>query len=423
VEDDVRALLERQDESDKMLEESMILMLRQKRDKDQGTRREIEELFGASVQGAQEILRRFDIAAPLAQADKPVDLEQNSESVDKESVSLTSLHIPKQASSSLPPSPLPEVPEAETEPQEWDFVDYEDGVVLGSGMPKRKPPALFTESYEPEVSTPANSMPREPVDNKVVIPIAEWTVGAGSNAQEIKVNGARFLKDGVLELSVKFLDGQMEPGALQELTHGLTKYHHGTMHKLASNPCQWDFVSVKSSHGTAWHRGRILRVFGRDAEVLFIDSGFQEIVSVQNIRPLPTLFRFLPQQARMARLSFVEFPDAQSQHRAAALEALQKACVGRTLAAKLDYERQRCKAYMNGTTIVTELPPLHLRLMDRAVDSDDILMSINGQLLRKGLVTVDSELCRSIETYQSIPCLLAKAIVTARKEGSGMYRR
>ncbi|TFY76389.1 hypothetical protein EWM64_g7624 [Hericium alpestre] len=452
VEDDVRALLERQDESDKMLEESMILMLRQKRDKDQGIRREIEELFGASVQGAQEILRRFDIAlepvqdalekdshpVPVSRVSSPFSSfsdvstsnsldffafpgSQNSESVDKESASLTPLHTPKQPSSSLPPSPLPDVPETKPEPQEWDFVDYEDGVVLGNGAPKRKPPALFTESYESELSIPANLMPQEPVDDTVIIPITEWDVA--TSTRDIKVNGVRVLKNGILELWVTLLDGKTEPGALEELTHGLINYHRGTDHKLAGNFRQWDFVSAQSSHGTSWHRGQILEIIGRDAKVLFIDSGFHETISVKNLRPLPTLFRFLPRQARKARLSFIKLPDAQSQHYVEALEALQKACVGRTLAAKLDNEGSHNRSCVRGMYFVTELPLMELRLMDPAVDSDDILMSINGQLLREGLATFDNKLCRSTETYHSVPCLLAKAAVRARNEELGMYRR
>ncbi|TFY80246.1 hypothetical protein EWM64_g3766 [Hericium alpestre] len=466
VEDDMRALLDRQRESDEVMEESITRMFREKREKDEGIRMEIEGLFGASVHGAQEILRRFDITT--TSADEFVNLAtvrstsvskrprlvsissvsspssslsglsnpfanslasptlQSAESLDNEFVSLTPLNTPKWPSSSISPNP-PDITETKLEPREWDFLDYEQGVAWGSGgKPRVKPPTSFTEfNCDFEEATPTNRLPLEPVDNTVIIPITEWHAGTADSTRNIKVNGVRVLKSGILELSVKVLDDQtaLEPGALEELTYSLTKYHRGTQHKLAGKFRQWAFVSVQSSHGTAWHRGLILEIIGRDAEVLFIDSGFHESVRVDNLRPLPTLFRFLPQQARKARLSFVKLPDAQSQHHAEALEVLQETCMGRMLAAKLDYGGDNRMYCMN--SVMVPVPPslMHLRLMEPGVDSDDIPMSVNGQLLREGLATIDSELGGSIRTYQSTPRLLAKAAMKARNEGLGMYRR
>ncbi|TFY80254.1 hypothetical protein EWM64_g3761 [Hericium alpestre] len=177
VEDDVRGLLDRQSESDEVLEEGMMRLFKEKREKDQGYRREIEGLFEESVRGAQEIeqlLRRFDIAVLPADGSSNTGLAnisnpftnslasptlQSFESVDKESVSLTPLDTPKRPSSSLSSSPPPDIPETKPEPQEWDFFDYEEGVVWGSeGKPPIKPPASFAEFCESKVAIPADPL-------------------------------------------------------------------------------------------------------------------------------------------------------------------------------------------------------------------------------------------------------------------------
>ncbi|TFY75502.1 hypothetical protein EWM64_g8512 [Hericium alpestre] len=470
AQDDVRVLLERRSESGRVLEEKMTRMFNEKREIDEQIGREIEEVFEESVRGAQEmesLLRSYDVAVPppddsenlspvqtASLADEHARLAsissvssplssfsglsnpftnslasptlQSFESVDKNFVNLTPLDTPKLPSSSISPSPPPDIPETKPEPREWDFFDYEEGVVWGrEGIPQIKPPSSFTEYAQSEVGSPANPLPLEPVDDGVTILIPEWTLRTGNSIREIKARGVRVLKDGNVELSVKMIDSRTKLSALEELTQILTNYHRGTTHQLTEQEQRYvssgrrlgSFVSVKSSYGSAWHRGQILRiVHGTNAaEILFIDSGFHEIVDLVNIRPLPTLFRFLPQQARMARLSFVKF----HVHHAEALEALQNACTGRTLVAKLDHVHHF--HYCNYSDVL--LSVMHLRLMDPGVNSNDIPMSINGQLLREGLVTIDSELCRSSKAYHSALHELANAAMRARSEGMGMYRR
>ncbi|TFY80242.1 hypothetical protein EWM64_g3765, partial [Hericium alpestre] len=411
--DDVRGLLEKRSKSDRVLEENVARMFKEKRETDERIGREIEEVFEESVRGAQEIerlLRRFDIAMPPADGfENPGSVHpgsderprltsispvsspftsfsdasdpftnslvsptlSSSEPVNNKFVNLTSLDTPKQLSSLPSPSLLPDVPETKAEPQEWGFVEYAEKD-WESESAKIKPPASLAEYDQSEMATPVK-LQLEPVDIKVQVPIPEWAVGT---ARDIKVNGVRVWKGGFVHLSVVILDSRTELGALKELTQQLTKYHRATIHKL-EGVSLGDFVSIQSSYSSAWHRGKIRKTFDRDgvAEVFFIDWGHHENIHKTKIRPLPTLFRFLPQHAQMACLSFVHFPDSQNPHHAEALKALKKACAGRKLTAKLED---------NSTSV------LKLSLADPGVDLNDILASINGRLVRAGLARIKS---------------------------------
>ncbi|TFY75500.1 hypothetical protein EWM64_g8510 [Hericium alpestre] len=371
VEDDVRGLLDRQSESDEVLEEGMMRLFKEKTEKNQRCRREIEGLFEESVRGAQEIeqlLRRFDIAV------LPADGSANPGLIF------------------LTPSSPPDIPEVKPKPQEWDFFTYDQDVSWGSGgAPQIKPPSPFIDFCESEVTTFSDPLRFESVHRNVGIPIPTWTE---DRIREIKVNGIRIPKYEGAELSVRIVDSSTEPGALEELTQNLTKYHRETIHKLADNYPS-GFVAIQSSHGKAWHRGKILQVHvsnhGCTAEVRFIDFGFHET------------------QALQARLSFVELVGPPTQHYTEALEALQKACAGRTLMAKLDYND-------SGT--------LHMRLLNPGCNPDNISASINVQLLQGGLAVL-SDSPRYPYTYadRAISRLLATIVISARNQGVGIYRR
>ncbi|TFY75501.1 hypothetical protein EWM64_g8511 [Hericium alpestre] len=396
MEDKVQALLERQSENDKALEERMIQISKEKKEMDEEIRREIKQLFREGAHGVQDILRRFGIVVP--QANRPVNFEQiqhtieehsqpvpisrvsspfssfsdvstsnfddsfafpSSELVEPEFVNLTPVDTPKLPSSSLLPSPPPNIPETKPEPQEWDlFFDYEEGVVWGSeGKPSIKPPTSFAEFCESDVATPADPSPCESVDDNVTISIPEWAL---NSIREIKVNGVSVLKSGRLELSVTEFD---------------------------------------------------------DRTVRFIDSGFYETVNLGNIRPLPTLFRHLPQQALNACLSFVDLIGPPTQHYNEALEALQKACAGRKFVAKLDSYGQR------RANVDDQWSGPHLRLVNPGDNPENLSASIGVQLLRGGFACIDSQGYWYSKADWTTKHLLAMADMSARNKGVGVYRR
>jgi staphylococcal nuclease domain-containing protein 1 len=191
-------------------------------------------------------------------------------------------------------------------------------------------------------------------------------------------------------------------------------------------PKAGDLVSAKFSDG-AWYRAKIRRSspVKREAEVTFIDYGNQDTIGFTNIRPLDPKFRTLPGQAHDARLrcvawlslstiiidsscSFVKLVGEDSEYRQDAIDRFRQLCDGRKLVANVDHK---------------EGPTLHLRLIDPAnpATAEDPLASINADLVREGLASVDRKGCKYISSYPQVLKKLQEAVSGAKRDRYGMF--
>ncbi|KAH9040966.1 transcription factor [Lactarius pseudohatsudake] len=131
-------------------------------------------------------------------------------------------------------------------------------------------------------------------------------------------------------------------------------------------------------------------------------------IGFTNIRPLDPKFRTLPGQAHDARLSFVKLVGEDSEYRPEAVDRFRQLCDGRKLVANVDHK---------------EGPTLHLRLIDPAdpATAEDPLASINVDLVREGLASVDRKGCKYISSYPHVVKKFQEAVSGAKRDRYGMF--
>ncbi|KAI0000404.1 transcription factor [Russula vinacea] len=197
--------------------------------------------------------------------------------------------------------------------------------------------------------------------------------------------------------------------SLAQLMRDFSAHYKGTAPPAGFVPKAGDLVSAKFSDG-AWYRAKIRRVspVKREAEVTFIDYGNQDTIGFADIRPLDRKFQTLPGQAHDARLSFVKLVGEDSEYRQDAISRFHQLCDGRKLVANIDHKE--------GST-------LHLRLIDPAdpVTADDPLASINVDLVRDGLASVDRKGCKYLASYPQVQKKLQEAVAGAKRDRCGMF--
>ncbi|KAH9054184.1 transcription factor [Lactarius vividus] len=197
--------------------------------------------------------------------------------------------------------------------------------------------------------------------------------------------------------------------SLAQLMRDFSTHHKVTASPPGFVPKAGDLVSAKFSDG-AWYRAKIRRAspVKREAEVTFIDYGNQDTIGFTNIRPLDPKFRTLPGQAHDARLSFVKLVGEDSEYRQEAVDRFRQLCDGRKLVANVDHKE--------GST-------LHLRLIDPAdpATTEDPLASINVDLVREGLASVDRKGCKYISSYPHVVKKLQEAVSGAKRDRFGMF--
>ncbi|KAI0302486.1 transcription factor [Russula brevipes] len=197
--------------------------------------------------------------------------------------------------------------------------------------------------------------------------------------------------------------------SLAQLMRDFSAHYKGTRPPPGFAPKAGELVSAKFSDG-AWYRAKIRRAspVKREAEVTFIDYGNQDTISFQDIRPLDAKFRALPGQAHDARLSFVRLVGEESEYRDDAVNRFRQLCDGRKLVANIDHK---------------EGPTLHLRLIDPAdpVTADDRLASINVDLVREGLASIDRKGCKYLASYPQVQEKLQAAVAGAKRDRYGMF--
>ncbi|KAH9915674.1 transcription factor [Fomitopsis serialis] len=196
--------------------------------------------------------------------------------------------------------------------------------------------------------------------------------------------------------------------SLEKLMHDFSLHHQGAAPAASFIPRGGDLVSAKFSDGS-WYRARVRRAspVKREAEVTFIDYGNQDTVSFANIRPLDPKFRSLPGQAHDARLSFIKLVGPESEYHAEAIDRFRQLGEGRKLIANIDHR---------------EGSLLHLRLFDPndAAAQSDPSVSINADLIREGLATIDRKTCKYLSAYPSVVKGLQQAVATAKRDRAGM---
>ncbi|KAH9929310.1 transcription factor [Amylocystis lapponica] len=210
-----------------------------------------------------------------------------------------------------------------------------------------------------------------------------------------------------LNFSVQILNTE-GIASLEKLMRDFSLHHKSAPAAPGFAPKGGDLVSAKFSDGS-WYRAKVRRAspLKKEAEVTFIDYGNQDTVSFANIRPLDAKFRSLPGQAHDARLSFIKLVDPSSEYHPEAVDRFRTLCEGRKLIANVDHR---------------EGSLLHLRLMDTDPSvSHDPSASINADLLRDGLATIDRKNCRYIAAYPTVHKTLREATNAAKKERQGIF--
>ncbi len=98
----------------------------------------------------------------------------------------------------------------------------------------------------------------------------------------------------------------------------------------------------------------------------------------------------------------------ESEYRQEAVDRFRQLCDGRKLVANVDHK---------------EGPTLHLRLIDPAdpATAEDPLASINMDLVREGLASVDRKGCKYLSSYPHVLKKLQEAVSGAKRDRYGMF--
>lgn len=98
----------------------------------------------------------------------------------------------------------------------------------------------------------------------------------------------------------------------------------------------------------------------------------------------------------------------ESEYREEGVNRFRQLCDGRKLVANVDHKE--------GST-------LHLRLIDPAdpVTADDSLASVNVDLVREGLASVDRKGCKYLPSYPQVQKRLQEAVAGAKRDRCGMF--
>ena len=105
------------------------------------------------------------------------------------------------------------------------------------------------------------------------------------------------------------------------------------------------------------------------------------------------------------RCSFIKLVGPENDHHAEAIQRFGQLCDGRKLIANTDAKEGQL---------------LHLRLMDAELHTDP-LSSINVDLLREGLATIDKKGCRYLQHYPQVLSKMREAITLAKRERLGVF--
>lgn len=103
--------------------------------------------------------------------------------------------------------------------------------------------------------------------------------------------------------------------------------------------------------------------------------------------------------------SFIKLVGPESDYHPEAIDRFRQLCEGRKLIANTDFKDGQLR---------------HLRLMN-AEDHTEPLASINVDLLREGLATIDRKGCRYLQSYPQVLQKMREAITAAKKDRLGIF--
>ena len=103
--------------------------------------------------------------------------------------------------------------------------------------------------------------------------------------------------------------------------------------------------------------------------------------------------------------SFIKIVGPESDYHEEAVQRFRQLCDGRKLIANTDFK---------------EGPLRHLRLME-SDEHTDPLASINVDLLREGLATIDRKGCRYLTSYTQVLKKMQEAVTAAKKDRLGIF--
>ena len=106
--------------------------------------------------------------------------------------------------------------------------------------------------------------------------------------------------------------------------------------------------------------------------------------------------------------SFIKLVGPESEYHDEAVERFRQLCEGRKLIANVDHKEGQL---------------MHLRLFDPsdAAAQNDPAASINADLLREGLATIDRKGCKYLTAYPSVAKGLQQAVATAKRDRAVMF--
>lgn len=191
--------------------------------------------------------------------------------------------------------------------------------------------------------------------------------------------------------------------------HEFSLHHKTAVTPAGFSPRNGELISAKFVDG-AWYRAKVKRAspIKKEAEVHFIDYGNHSTVAFKDCRPLDPKFKSLPGQAADARLSFVKPVEPESEYHTESVERFRALCEGRKLIGNVDAK---------------EGSLLHLRLIDPSdpVSAEDPLASINADLVREGLASIDRKGCKYLNAYPAQLKKLQEATKEAKLRRHGMF--
>ncbi|EJD52667.1 hypothetical protein AURDEDRAFT_111290 [Auricularia subglabra TFB-10046 SS5] len=197
--------------------------------------------------------------------------------------------------------------------------------------------------------------------------------------------------------------------SLEKLMHDFSLHHKTAVSPAGFAPRNGELISARFSDG-AWYRAKVKRSspIKKEAEVQFIDYGNHDTVAFKDCRPLDPKFKSLPGQAVDARLSFIKLVDPESEYHQESVDRFRALCEGRKLIGNIDHKE--------GTL-------LHLRLIDPSdpLSAEDPLASINADLVREGLASIDRKGCRYLNSYPAVLKKLQEAVKDAKLRRHGMF--
>ncbi|GJE95916.1 nuclease domain-containing protein [Phanerochaete sordida] len=245
----------------------------------------------------------------------------------------------------------------------------------------------------------------EEAEQAVQVPEEQDSGALKPEYQDVIISDVRVGPQG-LNFSVQILNTE-GIASLEKLMREFSLHHKTVAPTAGFVPKSGDLVSAKFSDGQ-WYRAKVRRAspVKKEAELTFIDYGNQSTVAFADIRPLDARFRALPGQAHDARLAFVRLVGPESEYHAEALERFRALCEGRKLVANTDFR---------------EGPLRHLRLMDLEEHGADPLASVNVDLLREGLATLDRKGCRYLHAYPQVVKRMQEAVNGAKRDRLGIF--